>query len=36
LRVRRLDERGDRQLAFADLEAYARRESAAVAEGKKP
>jgi ATP phosphoribosyltransferase regulatory subunit len=36
LRVRRLDERTDRQLAFADLEAYARRESAAVAEGKKP
>ena len=36
LRVRRPDERTDRQLAFADLEAYARRESGAVAEGKKP
>ena len=36
LRVRRLDERTDRHLAFADLQAYARRESAAVAEGKKP
>ena len=34
LRVRRLDERTDQQLAFADLQAYARRESAAVAEGK--
>jgi ATP phosphoribosyltransferase regulatory subunit len=36
LRVRRLDGRGDRHLAFADLQAYARDESAAVAEGKKP
>jgi ATP phosphoribosyltransferase regulatory subunit len=36
LRVRRLDERGDRHMAFADLQAYARGESAAVAEGKKP
>jgi ATP phosphoribosyltransferase regulatory subunit len=36
LRVRRLDERTDRHLTFADLQAYARRESAAVAEGKKP
>jgi ATP phosphoribosyltransferase regulatory subunit len=36
LRVRRLDERTDRHLTFADLQAYARSESAAVAEGKKP
>jgi len=36
LRVRRLDERSDRQLTLADLQAYARREGAAVAEGKKP
>jgi ATP phosphoribosyltransferase regulatory subunit len=36
LRVRRLDERTDRHLALADLQAYARSESAAVAEGKKP
>jgi ATP phosphoribosyltransferase regulatory subunit len=36
LRVRRLDERADRPLTFADLQAYARSESAAVAEGKKP
>ena len=36
LRVRRLDDRGDRHLAFADLQAYARGESAVVAEGKKP
>jgi len=34
LRVRRLDERTDRPLTFADLQAYARSESAAVAEGK--
>jgi histidyl-tRNA synthetase len=34
LRVRRLDERTDRPLTFADLQAYARRESAASAEGK--
>jgi ATP phosphoribosyltransferase regulatory subunit len=36
LRLRRLDERGDRNLTFADLEAYARREGAAVAGAKKP
>jgi hypothetical protein len=36
LRVRRLDERTDRQLAFADLQAYARRETASVAKGNKP
>jgi histidyl-tRNA synthetase len=34
LRVRRLDERTDRHLTFADLQAYAQAESAAVAEGK--
>ncbi len=36
LRVRRLDERGDQHLAFADLKAFARRKSAAVAEGRTP
>ncbi len=35
-RVRRLDERADKHLTFADLQTYARRESAAVAEGKTP
>jgi ATP phosphoribosyltransferase regulatory subunit len=34
LRVRRLDERGEHPLSFADLQAYAWRESAAFAEGK--
>lgn len=36
LRVRRLDERTDRHMAFADLQAYARRESATLAKGKTP
>jgi ATP phosphoribosyltransferase regulatory subunit len=36
LRVRRMDERGDQHLAFADLKAYAHRESEAIAEGKEP